>query len=143
MTLHHRLTKLAVRPHLPRRAVRVRLTLIYGGLFLISGAGLLAITYVLVQNATAGGFSYSGPNGISGLSVAMAGSHGAGSRGRPALSQQLDGSPGSRTRTRILTPEQAPALPRQVHALVATPHADELHQLLAYSGVALAIMAVP
>jgi signal transduction histidine kinase len=142
MTLHHRLTKLAVRPHLPRRTVRLRLTLIYGGLFLISGAGLLAITYVLVQNATAGGFSYSGPNGISGLSVAMAGSHGAGSRGRPALSQRLDGSPGSRTRTRILTPEQAHALLRQVQALGAGQHADELHQLLAYSGVALAIMAV-
>lgn len=45
-----RLTNLAVRPHLPRRTVRLRLTLFYGCLFLVSGAGLLAITYVLVDN---------------------------------------------------------------------------------------------
>ena len=34
---------------LPRRTVRLRLTALYGGLFLLSGAGLLAITYVLVS----------------------------------------------------------------------------------------------
>ena len=33
---------------LPRRTVRLRLTLLYGALFLVSGAALLAITYVLV-----------------------------------------------------------------------------------------------
>ena len=33
---------------LPRRTVRLRLTMVYGGLFLLSGAALLAITYVLV-----------------------------------------------------------------------------------------------
>jgi signal transduction histidine kinase len=37
---------------LPRRTVRVRLTLLYGGLFLVSGAALVAITYVLFQRAT-------------------------------------------------------------------------------------------
>jgi signal transduction histidine kinase len=42
------------RPHLPRRTVRLRLTLLYGCLFLLSGAGLLAVTYVLVHNALAG-----------------------------------------------------------------------------------------
>jgi signal transduction histidine kinase len=36
--------------------VRLRLTALYGGLFLVSGAGLLAITYVLVYHATAGSF---------------------------------------------------------------------------------------
>ncbi len=39
-------------PHLPLRTVRMRLTLLYGALFLISGAVLLAITYVLAWNAT-------------------------------------------------------------------------------------------
>jgi len=34
--------------HLPGRTVRVRLTVLYGGLFLLSGAFLLAITYALV-----------------------------------------------------------------------------------------------
>jgi signal transduction histidine kinase len=38
--------------HLPRRTVRIRLTVLYGGLFLLSGAALLAITYVLFERAT-------------------------------------------------------------------------------------------
>jgi signal transduction histidine kinase len=52
--LQSRLTNLAFRPHLPRRTVRLRLTLLYGCLFLISGAGLLGITYVLVDNRLSG-----------------------------------------------------------------------------------------
>jgi signal transduction histidine kinase len=36
------------RRRLPRRTVRLKLTLLYGGLFLASGAGLLALTYLLV-----------------------------------------------------------------------------------------------
>ena len=39
---------LRFRWHLPRRTVRLRLTALYGALFLLSGAGLLAITYGLV-----------------------------------------------------------------------------------------------
>ena len=35
---------------LPRRSVRLRLTLLYGGLFLVSGVVLLVITYLLVTN---------------------------------------------------------------------------------------------
>jgi signal transduction histidine kinase len=52
--LQSRLTNLAFRPHLPRRTVRLSLTLLYGCLFLISGAGLLGITYVLVDNRLSG-----------------------------------------------------------------------------------------
>ncbi len=37
---------------LPRRSARLRLTALYGGLFLLSGAALVAITYVLFQQAT-------------------------------------------------------------------------------------------
>jgi hypothetical protein len=47
--------------HLPRRTVRVRLTLLYGALFLLSGAALLAITFALVDNAT--GFVFTSQNG--------------------------------------------------------------------------------
>ena len=49
--------------------VRLRLTLLYGALFLISGAVLLAITYVLFRNSTGvnlivpGGPAKSDPNG--------------------------------------------------------------------------------
>jgi signal transduction histidine kinase len=46
------LLALAVRPHLPRRTVRLRLTLLYGALFIVSGAALLTITYVLVVHST-------------------------------------------------------------------------------------------
>ncbi|MBO0810084.1 MAG: HAMP domain-containing protein, partial [Actinobacteria bacterium] len=39
-------------PRLPVRTVRTRLTLLYGALFLVSGAALLAIAYTLTWNAT-------------------------------------------------------------------------------------------
>jgi signal transduction histidine kinase len=38
-------TPAALRAHLPRRTIRLRLALLYGGLFFISGAVLLALTY--------------------------------------------------------------------------------------------------
>jgi hypothetical protein len=38
--------------HLPRRTVRLRLTLVYGSLFLLSGAALLFTTNLLVHRAT-------------------------------------------------------------------------------------------
>jgi signal transduction histidine kinase len=37
----------------PRRTARLRLTALYGGLFLLSGAALVAVTYVLFERATA------------------------------------------------------------------------------------------
>jgi signal transduction histidine kinase len=43
------------RLHLPRHTARLRLTVLYGGLFLACGAILLAVTYVLVQQAIAPG----------------------------------------------------------------------------------------
>lgn len=54
--LNRQITQLAVGRHLPHRTVRVRLTLLYGGLFLFSGAALMAITYALMVNA---GFVFS------------------------------------------------------------------------------------
>jgi signal transduction histidine kinase len=39
--------------HAPRRTARLRLTALYGGLFLISGAALVAATYLLFERATA------------------------------------------------------------------------------------------
>jgi signal transduction histidine kinase len=48
-------TRLAPRSwlRLPRRTARLRLTTLYGGLFLLSGVALLAATYVLFERATA------------------------------------------------------------------------------------------
>jgi signal transduction histidine kinase len=40
---------------LPRRTARLRLTALYGGLFLVCGIALLAITYLLFERAVGGG----------------------------------------------------------------------------------------
>ncbi len=40
----------ARRPHWPRRTVRLRLTLMYGAVFLLCGTALLAITYILTEH---------------------------------------------------------------------------------------------
>jgi len=58
--LNGRLTRLAVGRHLPHRTVRLRLTLLYGGLFLFSGAALMVIAYALLVNA---GFVFTLHNG--------------------------------------------------------------------------------
>ena len=71
MGLHRQLGRRALRLHLPRRTVRLRLTFLYGFLFLLSGAGLLAITYALVHNALSGPLatSESPPQNASGAIV--------------------------------------------------------------------------
>ena len=50
--LFPRLAAIGPRPLLPRRTVRLRLTLLYGFLFLLSGAALLVATNFLVDRAT-------------------------------------------------------------------------------------------
>ncbi len=52
-----RLRKVLFKLPLPRHTVRLRLTLLYSSLFLASGAGLLAMTYVLVAQRITGPFS--------------------------------------------------------------------------------------
>ena len=47
--------------HLPSQTVRLRLTLLYGGLFLISGVVLLSITYLIFRHAS--GLNVIVPNG--------------------------------------------------------------------------------
>jgi signal transduction histidine kinase len=48
-----RLGERSSRGVMPRRTVRMRLTALYGGLFLVSGGALLAITYLLVADLPA------------------------------------------------------------------------------------------
>jgi signal transduction histidine kinase len=59
-----RLRKVPFKLSLPRRTVRLRLTLLYSSLFLASGAGLLAITYVLVDQRITGPFSVNDSGGV-------------------------------------------------------------------------------
>ena len=56
---------------LPRRTVRLRLTIVYAGLFVASGACLLAITYVLVRHDFVG----AGPKGPPGKKLQAGTSH--------------------------------------------------------------------
>jgi hypothetical protein len=50
------------RPQMPPRSVRLRLTALYGSLFLVSGAVLLTLTYLLVSNVTSSGHIFSLPS---------------------------------------------------------------------------------
>jgi signal transduction histidine kinase len=135
MGLRERFTKLAAKPHLPRRTVRLRLTLLYGGLFLASGAALLAITYVLVVHAT-DGFIFKGQNGVSFSSSTKAPPGGVKKGGeRPHLTTVGPASKG-------LTPRQAEQQARQLQQQAQQQHASVLHQLLIQSGIALAGMSV-
>jgi signal transduction histidine kinase len=64
VALGDRVLRLAKAPHLPRRTVRLRLTLLYSAVFLISGAVLLATTYFLVQEATGNAYIEQTKNGV-------------------------------------------------------------------------------
>jgi signal transduction histidine kinase len=110
----------------PRRTIRLRLTLLYGGLFLLSGAGLLAITYALVSNrwpvvATSHG----------GATVQPPGTAGGGTR-----VCFFEGQPGT------AAPSAAPPDCLAFSQLAARQRGAELSQLLTESGIALAIMTV-
>jgi len=116
---------------LPRRTVRLRLTMVYGGLFLLSGTALLGITYLLVsqqlpRGPVTGGTSVgsSPPAGVaSGAEVFV--------RAGKGSCSLLTGPFG--------TPAQVSA---QAQRCMSKQRALELNQLLTESGLALAIMTV-
>ncbi len=110
---------------LPRRTVRLRLTVVYGGLFLLLGAALLGITYLLVskQLPNAPGEARTSTSIQSGGTVFF----------RTATGNcQLSGSPAA-------SPAQ---LRTQAQRCLSEQRAVELNQLLTESGIALAIMTV-
>jgi two-component system sensor histidine kinase VanS len=106
--------------HMPSRTVRLRLALLYSGLFLVSGAMLLAITYVLVRRS-------SRPD------LVVAGGSADGPTGPPALKEAL-ANPDVARYVREMADQQ--------YAHVLNLHAEDLHQLFTRAGIALAIMTV-
>lgn len=115
-----RLTRLhtrAARQLLPRR-VRMRLTLLYGLLFVASGAVLLGITYVLVNRP---GSIYLYKRLPGGTPKASSGGPHLCSSGEPCVSDPV-------------------AMERRQQAM--EQHDLEMHHLLVQSGIALAIMSV-
>jgi signal transduction histidine kinase len=135
LRLRHRPIAPPRRFRLPPRTIRLRLTMLYAGLFLACGVGLLAVTYVLVRDATGGVLVGTAPNGRTfsiskGKQPGAAPAHGA----TPALN---DSSNGRRGR---VDDSQAQAQALRDQALAERQHAAVLHELLKQSGIALALM---
>ena len=86
-----RLAALAIRPHLPPRTVRLRLTLLYSALFLVSSAVLLGLTYLLVRHSTGNFLLVGGPRppGSVGLEEAAQSLAAEAARRRDAFVEQL------------------------------------------------------
>ncbi|MGA2926710.1 MAG: HAMP domain-containing sensor histidine kinase [Solirubrobacteraceae bacterium] len=151
MILAGRLSALGSRVAHPRTTVRWRLTLLYGGLFLASGAALLAITYTLVAHATV-------TNGPISAQIAV---RNAALAGPPPGSVVSDGPRLTfpATRSNPPTPRSSftragAALPAPLRGLLRSTagrdavrwvvlgqRISDLHQLVIESGIALAIMA--
>jgi signal transduction histidine kinase len=145
---------LAVRLRQPRTTVRWRLTLLYGGLFLVCGAALLAITYTLVEHATVTNTPFN-----FGIESPIGGGGPGGSGGASVNSRPASGSLAKRNFLRA-TPAQRRAavqktLPPPVQRLLKTASGrrvilsvgsvqriSDLHQLVIESSIALAIMAL-
>src|SRR5437764_2802798 len=100
--------------HLPSRTVRLRLTLLYSGLFLVSGVALLAVTYLIFRSNS--GVDLIVPSGIS---------H------RPAVPGAGNGAPPN---------PEAFRQERQMYAASVARNTHGLHQGLLESAIALAIM---
>jgi signal transduction histidine kinase len=108
----------------PRPTARLRLTLLYGTLFLLSGAALLAVTYVLAAHATA--ITLPGPKGAAvGYTPT-----------KPTFAPRTPSA--ARSVVVHLTPSQWAHQQAQVTHL----HDVAMHRLLIGSGLALAAMAV-
>jgi signal transduction histidine kinase len=126
--LGRRLTLLARRLPLPRRTIRLRLALLYGGLFFISGAALLSITYTVVARSH-GVYSQAVPVGL-GDSQSSAKSSGPPPAGLPGLSERV-------------VRQTLHARPGEVSVRVFNPgqHGADLRVLAIVSLIALAAMA--
>jgi signal transduction histidine kinase len=123
------LLRIADRPRLPRRTIRLRLTALYGLLFTVCGAVLLVITNVLVRSATSGGSCHTESKGS--VVCTIPGHYGR----RPGVLtiSGFSSVPGTKGFSR-----QA----RGLSMLANSQNANDLHNLLVYSWLALAIMAV-
>jgi signal transduction histidine kinase len=109
-----------------RRTVRLRLTLLYGGLFLVSGIALLSITYVLVAHSGSG-------------SAVLYRRAGGTARAGPA---RFDRKVTLGTRPLFPISRAAQARLDRLEAQTRRQHAADMHDLLLSSGVALFVMAL-
>jgi signal transduction histidine kinase len=120
-------TATAFGAHLPRRTVRLRLTLIYGCLFLLSGAALLLVTYLLVDRAT------SPPRGNSVVVV-----H------RARETSPAEATPAKRAGNSVVYrgKEMSQAEADQIRADVFSQRDNDLRSLFVYSLISFGAMAL-
>jgi signal transduction histidine kinase len=129
--------------------VRLRLTLLYGGLFLLCAVALLAVTNLAVRRVTGSSSISATPSLLSG----HISGHGTSSFPPPALNRlkgviTLHSGPLSSSQVRTLVKEsQASVTYAQDHLqhvlrIVAALPATENHQLLVISVIVLAVMAL-
>src|SRR5260221_5798015 len=140
MTTRSRLIALVGRRRLPRRTIRLRLTMLFGALFLVSGAGLLAVTYALVSHATGGVLVANGADGS--VAVFSRAAHPVAAKGAPNEVVGTQILKGEGTPARLLPPAQGRLQAEQLRAQALRQHANEMHQLLLQSAIALGVMAL-
>jgi signal transduction histidine kinase len=114
---------------LPRPTIRLKLTLWYGGMFLLAGALLLTLTYVLVRQGFEPAPQHVREIVAHKLNIPL---------------NQLD--PGSQGHVQFLQPGFGPpgglTMGRLIREIQAEQMQQQLNDLILWSGVALAIMAV-
>jgi len=122
-----------LRSRLPARTIRLRLTALYGTLFLASGAALLAITYVLAAHHYSSGFFIaSGQKGLIAKRLEVSGN----------TEHVLPGKFGGGVVSLPFPPVGPKANPKQVLAAAEAQASAADNQLLADSAIALGAMAV-
>jgi signal transduction histidine kinase len=132
--LGERLTRRWLR--LPRRTIRLRLTLVFGGLFLASGAALLTITYFLVAHQYTGRFFLDTGNGGAVKVIVKGNTTVAPSSGKAAGVEKVAGPEG------LPLPFLAAPSKQAVVAAASAQSFAARRQLVVNSGIALGLMAV-
>jgi signal transduction histidine kinase len=121
---------------LPSLSVRLKLTLLYGGVFLLAGAGLLAVNYVLVRSQLTLPFGVR----IEGQPLPPGVAGGGGPGLLIVRAEHEDG--GEQFVVSAPSPEAVQPVRREAEALRRELQAATLHQLLTKSGIALGLMAL-
>ena len=120
-----------LRARLPKRTVRLRLTAVYGGLFLGCGTALLALIYFLVRRQYTGAFfATSGKGGVAKFLVA-----GSSTAGKSLNTTILGSGP-------VGGPIDIQPARQAIVAAANAQSGAALHTLLVDSGIALGVMAL-
>ena len=125
-----------LRARLARHSVRVRLTALYGVLFLACGAGLLGITYVLVDHGSGKNVLTFSDTTSQTVIALLTGDNPPAAAGKAGHSVSVSG-PQARS-----APPGAPKTVNAIRKLAEAQQTDLLNRLLLDSGIALGVMAV-